>query len=248
MRVCSYAAVIDLILVLLLSGGGMIPFVLRGGLLIGLRGTFHPPSTMIFLLRDSNGLLIASNLMGDRWAKLSGSSEGDIPPNMRIVGQFLILPKWSSLGMFTQCTLTVNWVDPAARPVEGASREELDQALSDFIDDWEESDGESNWITEGWRLALKAGQTHWTYINWWCVVHDVLASAAWISAFAIWPRAKRERAYERGYNDYFGPTCSACGYPREGLATETCPECGRVNSMPEILRSAMAPASDAAKG
>ena len=247
MRVCFYAAVADLILVLLFSGGGMIPFVLRGGLFLGFSGTFHPASTMIFLIRDQSGLLIASNLMSDRWAKLSGSSDGDIPPDMKVVGQFLILPQSSSFGMFTQCTVTVNWIDPVARPVEGASREELDRALSDFIDDVEESWGGSNWITEGWHLAHKAGQTHWTYIHWWCVIHDVLASAAWISAFAIWPRAKRERAYERAYHEYFGPTCPACGYLREGLATETCPECGRVNSMPEMLCSAMAPASGAMK-
>lgn len=244
MRVCVYAVVIDLILVLLFSGGGMIPFVLRGGLFIGLSGTFHPASTMIFLIRDQSGLLIASNLMSDRWAKLSGSSHGDIPPNMRVVGQFLILPQSSSLGMFTQCTLTVNWIDPLACPVEGASREELDQALSDFIADLEESWGGSNWITEGWRLALKAGQTHWTYVNWWCVIHDVLASAAWIGVLVLWPRARRERAYERAYNDCFGPKCPACGYPREGLATETCPECGRVNAMPAILRSGIVPVDE----
>lgn len=248
MRVCFYAAVIDLIFVLLLSGGAVVPVVLRAVLSLGSRGTIHPRIYLVHLFRDASGTLSAHWVYSDRWAKMSGLPDGTPPPNLTEVGRLGIIPATTSAGLFTPWTMTANWVDPDGGLQLGVSRAELQQALPIFIEEVEEPDGESNWITEGWRLALKAGTSHWTYIQWPCVVHDALASAAWISAIAIWPRAKREKAYERAYHDYFGPTCPACGYPREGLAADTCPECGRVNSMPENLRSAMAPASGAMKG
>ncbi|MFO0834950.1 MAG: hypothetical protein U0638_08270 [Phycisphaerales bacterium] len=190
---------------------------------------------MIHLFRDQSGALSAHYVYSDRWSQLSGAPDGTPPANLKPMGMLGIIPESTRAGLFTPWTMTANWVDPDAGLQLDVSRAELQRALPNFIEEVEETDSGSNQITEGWRSALKAGKSHWTYIYWPCVIHDVLASAAWIGVLVLWPRAKRERAYERAYNDYFGLKCPACGYPREGLATETCPECGRVNSMPEIL-------------
>ncbi|MFO0834949.1 MAG: hypothetical protein U0638_08265 [Phycisphaerales bacterium] len=241
------AAVIDLALVVLFSTSGIVPFMFRGELFRHLRGAIRPQSTLIFLYRDQDDTLSAHDLGSNRWRQLSRSLNGDPPPNLRRVGLLGIMSRSTSLGVFTECAFVTNWVDPAADLLGNIPRDELDRALSDFIDEFEDSNGGPSRITKGWCLALKAGQTHWTYVNWWCVIHDVLASAAWIGVLVLLPRAKRERAYERAFHDYFGPKCPACGYPREGLATGTCPECGRVNSMPAVLRSGIVPAGEATK-
>lgn len=59
---------------------------------------------------------------------------------------------------------------------------------------------------------------------------DVAVDASVLFALALLlrltPKARSERRYEKAYHASRSRFCASCGYPRSGLPSATCPECG----------------------
>ncbi|MBM4109147.1 MAG: hypothetical protein FJ255_10125 [Phycisphaerae bacterium] len=75
-----------------------------------------------------------------------------------------------------------------------------------------------------WRRRLAAGDGTSVWISWTCLVHDALALAGWvvllcISLPALGPELRAARLARMDL-------CPTCSYPRLGLPTDICPECG----------------------
>lgn len=84
---------------------------------------------------------------------------------------------------------------------------------------------DERWVPNN-TARIPASQVRLVCVYW----PAILADAALVVAAGIWikliPAAQKERLYERAYLASRSQFCASCGYPRSGLPSGTCPECG----------------------